>query len=180
MHDPIYIDQMSLVNAINQELSRQCPDMPFCPSIFNTAIKAANLVVEECAREPVKVREGMSISEWFECDDTGTSSKYMAYVIDGGTTRLPIQGYSYPHDADDFGRCLRMVRALGFEKKVFLMLTTGHRMVRALGFEKKVFLMLTTGHEWREIASHWDELVAHYDNENWEELYSFLSGLSNR
>ncbi|EKA4077110.1 hypothetical protein CGH11_13015 [Vibrio parahaemolyticus] len=160
MHDPIYIDQMSLVNAINQELSRQCPDMPFCPSIFNTAIKAANLVVEECAREPVKVREGMSISEWFECDDTGTSSKYMAYVIDGGTTRLPIQGYSYPHDADDFGRCLRMVRALGFEKKVFL--------------------MLTTGHEWREIASHWDELVAHYDNENWEELYSFLSGLSNR
>ncbi|KIF51014.1 MULTISPECIES: hypothetical protein [Vibrio harveyi group] len=160
MHDPISIDQMSLVNAINQELSRQCPDMPFCPSIFNTAIKAANLVVEECAREPVKVREGMSISEWFECDDTGTSSKYMAYVIDGGTTRLPIQGYSYPHDADDFGRCLRMVRALGFEKKVFL--------------------MLTTGHEWREIASHWDELVAHYDNENWEELYSFLSGLSNR
>ncbi len=160
MHDPIYIDQMSLVNAINQELSRQCPDMPFCPSIFNTAIKAANLVVEECAREPVKVREGMSISEWFECDDTGTSSKYMAYVIDGGTTRLPIQGYSYPHDADDFGRCLRMVRALGFEKKVFL--------------------MLTTGHEWREIASHWDELVDHYDNENWEELYSFLSGLSNR
>lgn len=160
MHDPIYIDQMSLVNAINQELSRQCPDMPFCPSIFNTAIKAANLVVEECAREPVKVREGMSISEWFECDDTGTSSKYMAYVIDGGTTRLPIQGYSYPHDADDFGRCLRMVRALGFEKKVFL--------------------MLTTGHEWREIASHWDELVAHHDNENWEELYSFLSGLSNR
>lgn len=160
MHDPIYIDQMSLVNVINQELSRQCPDMPFCPSIFNTAIKAANLVVEECAREPVKVREGMSISEWFECDDTGTSSKYMAYVIDGGTTRLPIQGYSYPHDADDFGRCLRMVRSLGFEKKVFL--------------------MLTTGHEWREIASHWDELVAHYDNENWEELYSFLSGLSNR
>lgn len=160
MHDPISIDQMSLVNAINQELSRQYPDMPFCPSIFNTAIKAANLVVEECARVPVKVREGMSISEWFECDDTGTSSKYMAYVIDGGTTRLPIQGYSYPHDADDFGRCLRMVRALGFEKKVFL--------------------MLTTGHEWREIASHWDELVAHYDNENWEELYSFLSGLSNR
>lgn len=160
MHDPISIDQMSLVNAINKELSRQCPDMPFCPSIFNTAIKAANLVVEECAREPVKVREGMSISEWFECDDTGTSSKYMAYVIDGGTTRLPIQGYSYPHDADDFGRCLRMVRALGFEKKVFL--------------------MLTTGHQWREIASHWDELVAHYDNENWEDLYIFLSGLSNR
>lgn len=160
MHDPISIDQMSLVNAINQELSRQCPDMPFCPSIFNAAIKAANLVVEECAREPVKVREGMSISEWFECDDTGTSSKYMAYVIDGGTTRLPIQGYSYPHDADDFGRCLRMVRALGFENKVFL--------------------MLTTGHEWREIASHWDDLVAHYDNESWEELYSFLSGLSNR
>lgn len=160
MHDPISIDKMSLVNAINQELSHQCPDMPFCPSIFNTAIKAASLVVEECAREPVKVREGMSISEWFECDDTGTSSKYMAYVIDGGTTRLPIQGYSYPHDADDFGRCLRMVRAIGFEKKVFL--------------------MLTTGHEWREIASHWDELVAHYDNENWEDLYSFLSGLSNR
>lgn len=158
MHDPISIDQMSVVNAINAELSRQCPNMPFCPSIFNTVIKAANLVVEECGREPVKVREGMSISEWFECDDTGTSSKYMAYVIDGGTTRLPIQSYSYPHDADDFGRCLRMVRALGFEKKVFL--------------------MLTAGPEWRDIANHWDELVAHYDNENWEGLYSFLSGLS--
>jgi hypothetical protein len=160
MHNPISIDQMSLVNTIIQELSRQCPEMPFCPSIYNTVINAANLVVEECAREPVKVREGMSISEWFECDDTGTSSKYMAYVIDGGAKRLPVQAYSYPRDAADFGRCLRMVRALGFEEKIQL--------------------MRTTGHEWREIASHWDELVDHYDNENREDIYSFLSGLRNR
>ncbi|OQK43826.1 gp42 [Vibrio vulnificus] len=155
MHDPISIDQMSLVHAINRELSRQCPDIPFCPSIYNAAIKAANLVVEECAREPVKTREGMSISEWFECDDTGLSSRYMAYVIDGGATRLPMQGYEYPRDAGDFGRCVRMVRALGFEKKVFL--------------------MLTTGHEWREIANHWDELVSLYDGEQWEKLHGLLS-----
>ncbi|EHA1126422.1 hypothetical protein FG475_14970 [Vibrio navarrensis] len=50
MHDPISIDQMSLVHAINRELSRQWPDIPFCPSIYNAAIKAANLVVEETDR----------------------------------------------------------------------------------------------------------------------------------
>lgn len=157
MHNPITIDQISLVSAINKELSRQCSDMPFCPNIFNVVIKAASLVVEECAREPVNVREGMSISEYFECDDIGSSSKYMAYFIDGGTTRLPIQDYSYPHDADDFGRCLRMVRALGFENKVFL--------------------MLTAGHEWRDIATHWGKLVDHYENQNRKEIYSFLSCL---
>ncbi|MCD9516439.1 hypothetical protein [Photobacterium carnosum] len=156
MHNPITIDQIGLVSAITKELSRQC-DAPFCPSILNVVIKAANLVVEECGRDLRKVREGMSISEWFECDDTGSSSKYMAYVIDGGTTRLPIQNYSYPHDAADFGRCLRMVRALGFETKVFL--------------------MLTAGHEWRDIATHWDKLVVHYENNNGKEIYSFLSCL---
>jgi hypothetical protein len=150
------IDQTRLVTAITNELTRQHPDMPFCPDIFNAAIKAANIVVDECAREPVKPTKGMTIAQWFNTDDTGLSSKYMAYVIDGGKTRLPIQGYEYPRDASDFGRCLRMVEACELEKKVFL--------------------MLPAGKEWRHIATEWESLVGLYKAEDWEEFYELLRG----
>lgn len=154
MHDPISINQMSLVNAINEELSRQCPGLPFCPSIFNTVINAANLVVEECARKPVKATSGMTIAQWFNCDDTGESSKYMASVLDAGSTRLPIQTYAFPYDIDDFGRCLRMVEATGSEDKVYL--------------------MLGTGKEWRFIATIWERMAALYKAGKYPELYELL------
>lgn len=159
MHEPIEVNHSKLLAVISQELHRQNPGRSFSPDVLNTSIRAVNLIVSECAREPVKPVKGMTIAQWFNTDDTGLSSQYMAYVIDGGKTRLPVQGYEYPRDAGDFGRCLRMVEACGLEKKVFL--------------------MLTTGHEWRHIATEWESLVGLYKAEDWEEFHALLKAHSN-
>lgn len=157
MHEPLNVDQMKLTSAINSELSRQNPDMPFCPKIFNAVAKAVRDIAEECEREPVKTTKGMSIPQWFGCDDTGLSSKFMAYILGDCQISLPFQDYSFPYDRDDFGRCVRMVEATGSEKLVYL--------------------MLATGKEWRYIATHWETMVELYHgtkDEDAEALYEML------
>lgn len=152
------IDQMALFSAISKELTRQHPDMPVISSVFNKCIEAANLICEECERERVMARKGMSLIEWFNCDDTGLSSRYMAWVIDSGIPpQIPVQDYEYPRDADDLGRCIRMVRACELENHVFL--------------------LRTAGHEWRQIANDWQKLVAWYDQNNWADLKNYFSNV---
>ena len=100
--------------------------------------------------------DGMSLSEWFNCDDTGLSSRFMAYVMDSGIPpQIPVQEYAYPRDADDLGRCIRMVRACELENQLFL--------------------LRTAGHEWRQIANDWEKLVTWYDQKNWQELSKYFS-----
>ncbi|EKO3439509.1 hypothetical protein NTE19_003401 [Vibrio fluvialis] len=157
MHQSYQIEQTALVFAINAELTRQHPGMLASSSIFNAVIRAANDVVAECAREPVKAVKGMSIPQWFGCDDTGLSSKFMAYILGDCQISLPFQDYSFPYDCDDFGRCVRMVEATGSEKLVYL--------------------MLPTGKEWRYIATHWETMVELYHgtkDEDSEALYEML------
>ncbi|WP_288985817.1 hypothetical protein [uncultured Pseudoalteromonas sp.] len=155
------IDQMALFSAISKELTRQHPDMPVISSVFNKCIEAANLICDECEREQIMARKGMSLLEWFNCDDTGLSSRYMARVIDGSTPhQILIREYEYPRDADDLGRCIRMVRACGLENHVFL--------------------LLTTGHEWHQIANDWEKLVTWYDQNNWGELNIYFSNIRTR
>ncbi|QUM78752.1 hypothetical protein HWV00_20995 (plasmid) [Moritella sp. 24] len=157
MKPPYKINQLKLSTSIMSELSRQVPNMPVDSEIFNACIKAADLVVAECARERVEVMPGMSISQWFDCDDTGASSRYMACKMDAGKTRLPLEGYEYPHDSDDFGRCLRMVRACGFEDKVTL--------------------LYNAGPEWQRIVNRWGRLVNLYDTANVSVFNEFLRSL---
>ncbi|MBB1452343.1 hypothetical protein H5159_14955 [Pseudoalteromonas sp. SG43-1] len=153
------IDQMSLISAINTELTRQHPEMPLISSVFNKCIEAANLICEECEREKVMATERMSLSEWFNCDDTGLSSCFMAYVIDSGIPpQIPVQEYAYPRDADDLGRCIRMVRACELENQLFL--------------------LRTAGHEWSLISNQWDNLTSLYDQKQWEAINTFLTLIS--
>ena len=159
MKPPYDISQLRLSTAIMSELSRQIPNMPVDSKIFNVCIEAANLIVAECARERVTAVQGMGVSAWFESDDTGSSSRYMACKLDGGKTRLPLQGYEYPSDADDFGRCVRMVRACGYEDRIHL--------------------MIDTGEEWKQIANSWNNLTGLYDDENWDTLYNCLKLITN-
>ena len=100
------INQINLVSAIVKELEKQ----KFTPSIlhFNAIIKAANDIISECERVPVMATEGMGLSAWLRCDDTGMSSCFMASVLDGTFSRP----YAHPLDLDDFGRCSRLLKAV--------------------------------------------------------------------
>lgn len=155
MSDQYQINQMKLISAISDEVIRQHPNMTFDPAIYNACIKAANVVVDECKREKLMTKQGMTVAQWFNCDDTGLSSKYMAYVLDNGATRLPVPAFEIPHDADDLERCIRMVKACGFR----------HADIDRMYSKSKV---------WRCISENWHELVKHYDKGDHEYISRFL------
>ncbi len=144
------IDRIALSAAIAEELSRQQPNLTSASVVMSACIEGSNFIADRVEQVPEPVREGMTVREWFESSDTGLSSMYMAYRMDDGTTRLPIQCYTFPYDPDDFGRCVRLVRAVGFSHKVYMM--TG------------------TGKEWDYIVKNWAQMVSLYDKQAWSDL----------
>lgn len=109
------ISQISLCTAISNELGRQCPGLP-ADNRYNAIIKAANDIIAEYGREPVMATPNMGLAAWLDCDDTGASSLYMAYVL--CLDRLNVwrgrkaPGNHYPQDPDDLGRCIRLIEAV--------------------------------------------------------------------
>lgn len=146
------VNQMDLVNAISNELTKQNPELPFETSLYNKIIEAANMVVAECSRERVYSREGMTPAEWLASDDVGLSSRYMLTVME--SLGHPLPNGDTPRDADDLGRCIRMVRACGLEDKVPL--------------------MLEMGQQWKRIAQNWEHLVKLHEQEQYSDIYAFL------
>lgn len=51
----------------------------------------------------------MGIIAWLESDDTGSSSLYMASVLSG---KPGSYSNHYPRDPADFGRCMRLIKAV--------------------------------------------------------------------
>ena len=147
-----HVNQMDLVNAISNEITKQNPELPFEPSLYNKIIEAANMVVAECGRERVYSRKGMTPAEWLASDDVGLSSSYMITVLT--SIGHPSPNGDAPRDADDLGRCIRMVKACGLEDKVSL--------------------MLDMGQQWKRIAKNWEHLVKLYEQEQYSEIYAFL------
>ncbi len=82
---------------------------------------------------------------WLVGGDTGISSKTMCAALFG----LMPKDSDMPHDAGDFGRCLRFIRFMPD------------------GTKDIVFKKLSDKPEWVEIGKRWDELVDLYDQENW-------------
>ena len=58
-------------------------------SEMNAIIQAATLVRNELRRENVGSTPAMGLAAWCRSDDTGLSSVYMAWVLNGGT--LPVE-----------------------------------------------------------------------------------------
>ncbi len=150
LDDGIQLDQMSLIVAINKEICRQVPGMHVEPRLFNAVIAAANSLVAEFAKPIVKATPDMGLEAWLASDDTGSSSLYMAWILSGGQF-----GYwqgreqpkpAYPHDPDDLGRCIRLIRA-------------------APELAEHVHLMDEHGKQWEAIAENWDRWVAMYDDD---------------
>lgn len=143
------IDQMSMVLAIMNEMSRQIPGLPGEPRYMNAAIKAANEICAELAKPIVKATPGMGLMAWLASDDTGASSLYMARCL-GMEGCTP--DYAYPLDPDDLGRCIRLIEAVP----------------KLAG---KIQLMSDKGAEWLVVANNWDEWSELYYADKGEELY---------
>ena len=104
------LSQMELVSAILNEINRQIPDATLPPArVLNLICSSATEIVREAAIEFRGASEGMGLHAWLKSDDTGLSSKFMAHVLYGG----PKCEMNYPHDANDFGRCERLLKACG-------------------------------------------------------------------
>lgn len=86
-------------------------------SELNAITDAATLVHTELRRTKVYATSGMGLAAWCRSDDTGLSSVYMAWVLNGRTlpaeptTKLRVADAPHPCDAGDFGRCVRMLKA---------------------------------------------------------------------
>ncbi|PHI31203.1 hypothetical protein [Budvicia aquatica] len=142
------INQMQLVAAIMKELSRQVPGLPAEARYVNAAIAAANSICNELSKPIVKASNRMGLSAWLTSDDTGLSSKFMASVLSGQF----ITENRYPLDPADFGRCVRLIRAVP-------------------ELEPSLSQMRDFGKEWAAVVNNWSYWTQLYDNKQGEELY---------
>ena len=112
------INQIELVTAILTEVDRQAKErgikkFGFVPFQLNSVCEHASAIVRETYRDPVVAVPNMGIDAWLRTDDTGRSSKAMAYHI----CHIPMIYASedlraYPRDPEDFGRCHRFLEAV--------------------------------------------------------------------
>lgn len=149
---PLHVRQMELISAISNELSRQHPDLPFDVGVYNSIISAANLVIDECKRERVIANKPMTPTEWLASDDVGMSSRYLLSLL---TDEVLFKAeYAIPHDADDLGRCIRMVEVCNM-----------HDSIQKLGKQEG---------KWKEIGKSWAYLNKLYSEKSYSLIYDFL------
>jgi hypothetical protein len=79
---------------------------------YNTVIRVADELIREMTRETVAATPGMGLYRWLESDDTGMSSRYMAYRLWGDEHRMEAFPFAEPADPADFGRCHRLAIAV--------------------------------------------------------------------
>lgn len=92
------------------------------------------------------------LAKWVKGYDTGISSKVIAHAL-GGLPRS-IREVGVPHDSDDFGRCIRLVRLMGWQDR--------------LGE------VATRYPTWEPIVAKWDALCAAFDANDHKEVYRLL------
>jgi hypothetical protein len=77
---------------------------------------------------------------WASGDGTGVSSKAILKVM---TKNYPKDGYCYPHDGGDLGRCILLLALIP-------------------EWRARIGEMRAVGPEWSALVDHWDELEALY------------------
>lgn len=80
-------------------------------------------------------------SEWLLSDDTGTSSKALCARMMGGKPKR--NGFNYPSDPSDFGRCYRLLKLIP-EWRV------------------RIHEMSDCGSCWKALVEQWDALEKSY------------------
>ena len=90
-----------------------------------------------------------SIVKWLLSDDTGISSKNIIRRF----LNLPISSFGWPHDADDFGRCYRMLKICPFIK---------------------IAIMKDVDKIWADLVDKWQELSDLYEKDKGVEIYNCI------
>lgn len=106
--------QFGLIDAITKYLSRHGHTHANVRQL-NAIIEAATAIIDELGRPHVDARPGMGLEDWRASDDTGASSKAMAWRLSRETGQRfgrPADPQAHPHDPADFGRCVRLLDAV--------------------------------------------------------------------
>ncbi|HEJ7283080.1 TPA: hypothetical protein SMF87_004532 [Serratia marcescens] len=151
-------DQIQLVAAITQELSRQHPGLP-ADHRMNAVIQAANRIIAEYERQPVMATDRMGLRAWLDSDDIGSSSIFMAFTLATHEQRQRhFRGRgkpsnNYPRDPDDLGRCIRLIDAVP-------------------EFGGRIPEMADKGAHWMAVTTNWDRWCTLHARQNYALLHS--------
>ncbi|CDH46994.1 hypothetical protein [Candidatus Contendibacter odensensis] len=132
------ISQVNLIAGILRVLE-EAGYPGLIPRQFNAVIAAADSIIEALATPERTVTPGMGLTAWQASDQTGLSSKYMAWVLTGSAH--PSRRCDYPHDSDDFGRCLGLLAAVP-------------------EFRQSLHKMASCGQQWQALIGEWSVLEA--------------------
>lgn len=104
-------------NAYREETLEQLPAMP---RVMNAIIESTNKIISEIEKGYIEAVPGMSVNDWFSCDDVGVSSAFMVYYClpPSLKDKLPFSGVPEiifrkkpeqcePKDTDDLIRIIK-------------------------------------------------------------------------
>lgn len=136
-----YLSQLELVGSIMKFCGRH-GFKDLTEKQMNSVIRAATLVADAMNKPYAPASEAMGLRAWLESDETGLSSRFMAYRIAGG----PGARLYWPVDPGDFGRCVGLLKAVPEAR-----LRLGE--------------MADSGPAWASLVANWDELERLYAEE---------------
>lgn len=140
------VSQPELIGAILKHLGR-CGIKDLNVRQLNAVVDAADEILSELNKPTILASDGMGLQAWLNSDDTGTSSCCLASTLLGFSRE-----YGHPHDPTDFGRCLRMLRAVPEAMAIFDT-PEGREKVSSLS------------REWRCIVTNWNNMASLYEEE---------------
>jgi hypothetical protein len=78
---------------------------------INKVISSATEIIKEIDKPHVSATPNSGVDAWLSCDETGSSSKFMASRLAFTNHDRNKFSYAVPHDSEDFGRCLGFLLA---------------------------------------------------------------------
>lgn len=141
----IHLNQIDLISAISKEVEKQARAQKqkslALPHCFAAIIEAATIVVAAFAEKDRPATPGMGLTSWLASHDTGISSKTMAAKLCG--VGYPQNSWDHPYDNQDFGRCVRFLKAVPEARLV-------------------LDRMKEVSPQWAALIARWDELEGFY------------------
>lgn len=141
------ISQMELVGKVLELLEEEFGVESITNRQMNAVIRGVDEMIDDLNRDDVQAADNCGLAAWLRSDSTGLSARYLATMLSGRNCRENWRdGINYPHDPDDFGRCMRMLKACPE------LVPNLSRMADP-----------THGPAWNALYAAWDELTAMYE-----------------